>query len=598
MRASLNKPRRHLPASAFVAPALAALLLLAGSWTCSAGESYAPFRADLTAGAAYSLDARKLHPTQFALGWREVVSKQKVFDEKTPAEREAYLREKDVPVVIGPGGIAYLTDGHHTLRALLESTTPDKTAFGHILANWSDLAPAKFWQEMQAHNYAYLHDARGRGPQPPESLPETLLLMQRDPYRGLAWGVMKAGGFAEKKGVFFQEFRWADFFRDQIAWNDDDDAAFARAVRDACVLAHAPEAAQLPGYLPAAPRVQTADGLAAPAADAIQPRVISAPTAHDTDDPAIWINPADAAQSLIIGTDKDSDGALYVYDLAGRIVQIVSGLKRPNNVDVVSGLTLGGRAVDVAVVTERELQRLRVFRLPDMDALDRGDLVVFEGDRARAPMGVALYRRPQDGAVFAFVSGKSGPARGYIGQYRLEDDGAGNVRMKFVRQFGAFSGSKEIEAIAVDAELGYVYYADESVGVRKYRADPDAPDADQELALFATSGFAGDREGISIYKRDDGTGYILVSDQQADRFWMFRREGEPGRPHEHRLVRLVDVAAIESDGSEVTSAALGEKFPRGLFVAMSNGRVFHFYAWDDLAGDEPATAVTAADTIR
>ena len=191
---------------------------------------------------------------------------------------------------------------------------------------------------------------------------------------------------------------------------------------------------------------------------AIAPRVVTEPTRHDTDDPAIWINAADPAQSLIIGTDKDSDGALYVYNLDGKIVRRIGDLKRPNNVDVGYGLRLGGRPVDIAIATERERQRLRVFALPEMTELDRGDLVVFGGDTSRAPMGVALYRRPGDGAMFAIVGGKSGPANGYLAQYRLADGGDGRVKMTLVRQFGRYSGRKEIEAIAVDAELGFVYY--------------------------------------------------------------------------------------------------------------------------------------------
>lgn len=325
-------------------------------------------------------------------------------------------------------------------------------------------------------------------------------------------------------------------------------------------------------------------GAAAAAPGALRPVVITEPTLHDTDDPAIWIHPTDRSKSLIVGTDKDSDGALYVYDLHGKIVQRVGGLKRPNNVDIGYGLLLGGRPTDIAVTTEREMQRLRIFALPDMRPVDGGDLLVFGGDKNRAPMGIALYRRPRDGAMFAFVGGKSGPPVGYIGQYRIEDGGAGQVKLTLVRQFGRYSGRKEIEAIAVDAELGYVYYSDETVGVRKYAADPDAPRANDELALFGTTGFAGDHEGISIYKVNDGTGYLLVSDQQANQFRVYKREGEPGRPHEHTLVKTVPVAAIESDGSEVTSAVLSPKFPAGLFVAMSNGRVFHFYSWADIAG--------------
>lgn len=332
--------------------------------------------------------------------------------------------------------------------------------------------------------------------------------------------------------------------------------------------------------------IQAASALAVSAPDAIQPRVVTQPTKHDTDDPALWLNPADPAQSLIVGTDKDTDGALYVYDLDGKIVRTVPGLKRPNNVDIGYGLLLGGKPVDIAVTTERERQRLRIYRLPEMENVERGDLVVFDGDPTRAPMGIALYRRPRDGAMFAFVGGKSGPAEGYLAQYRLADDGRGQVKMTLVRQFGRYSGAKEIEAIAVDAELGYVYYSDETVGVRKYAADPDAPDASRELALFATRGFASDHEGISIYKVDAAAGYILVSDQQANRFRIYPREGAPGRPHEHALLKTVPVAAIESDGSEVTSASLGPKFPHGLLVAMSNGRVFHYYAWEDIAGRE------------
>ena len=321
---------------------------------------------------------------------------------------------------------------------------------------------------------------------------------------------------------------------------------------------------------------------------ALQPQVVTEPTKHDTDDPAIWINPEDPAKSLVLGTDKDSDGALYAYDLDGKVVHVVPGLQRPNNVDVAYGFRLGGQRVDVAVVTEREQQRLRVYRLPDLTCIDRGDLVVFDGDAERAPMGVALYPRPRDGALFAIVGGKSGPAEGYLGQYRLEDNGAGTVKMTFVRQFGRYSGKKEIEAIAVDAELGYVYYSDETVGVRKYRADPEAERADEELALFATTGFTRDHEGISIYRRPDGTGWILVSDQQADRFRVFPRAGVPGDRHFHPEIGSFPVAAVESDGSEVTSVPLGSKFPHGLFVAMSNGRVFHYYAWEEIAAAVPA----------
>jgi 3-phytase len=159
--------------------------------------------------------------------------------------------------------------------------------------------------------------------------------------------------------------------------------------------------------------------------------------------------------------------------------------------------------------------------------------------------------------------------------YRLIDDGTGRLRDVFTRAFGEWSGKKEIESIAVDNELGYVYYSDEGVGVHKYHADPGVDDADKELALFANRGFTSDHEGISIYKLDARTGYLLVSDQGANQFQIFPREGVPGRPHEHALLKTVKVAAADSDRSEVTSVPLNGQFPHGLFVAMSTDRTFH-----------------------
>ncbi|MEY3774581.1 MAG: 3-phytase precursor [Verrucomicrobiota bacterium] len=339
--------------------------------------------------------------------------------------------------------------------------------------------------------------------------------------------------------------------------------------------------------------------LAAPVA--IQPRIVTEPVKHDTDDPAIWINRADPAASLVLGTDKDIDGALVVFGLDGKIKadKVVSGLSRPNNVDIAYGVQLGKEKVDVAVVTERYANRLRVFRLPDMAPIDGGGIPVFERELARDCMGIALYTRPYDGALFAIVSRSDyqAPREGYLHQYRLVDDGTGTLRGLFTRSFGTWSGKKEIEAIAVDQELGYVYCSDETHGIRKYHADPAARKANDELALFGTEGFARDHEGISIYPTGPGTGYILVSDQQANSFRIFKREGEPGRPHEHTFIKSVLVSAQDSDGSDVTAVEL-PGFPGGLFVAMSNDRTFHFYAWADIAGTDLKIAPVAAADHR
>lgn len=317
--------------------------------------------------------------------------------------------------------------------------------------------------------------------------------------------------------------------------------------------------------------------------DTLSPRVITDTVTVDSDDPAIWVNAADPAQSLVIGTDKgDTNGGVYAFTLAGRIDRARSAhpLMRMNNVDVEYGFTGSRGPVDIAVATERGRQRLRVFSLPTMAPMDGGGIVVFDGDSARAPMGIALYKRPRDGAVFAFVGGKTGPATGYLWQYRLSADANGRIIGAKVRTLGTYSGRKEIESIAVDDSLGYVYYSDEGVGVRQYFADPDS--SDRELALFATSGVIEDHEGLAIYATGARTGYIVLSDQGGNRIHVFAREGTAGDPYAHRRLAVIPVRAQQTDGLEVTERALGPSFPRGLLVMMSNRGAFHFYDWRDL----------------
>jgi len=315
--------------------------------------------------------------------------------------------------------------------------------------------------------------------------------------------------------------------------------------------------------------------------NAIKPDIITEPTPHDTDDPAIWIHPTDPTKSLIVGTDKEVGGGLYVYDLNGKIVNSYTKMDRPNNVDIAYGLQLNGKKIDIVVTTERKKNRIRIFSMPELKPIDNGGIDVFENEKERDPMGIALYTRPSDGKIFAIIGRKFGPSGSYLWQYELLDNGTGYVKGKVIRQFGSFSGKKEIEAIAVDNELGFVYYSDEQSGIRKYYADP-AKNKDQEIAFFGQKDFKSDNEGIAIYKKTDTTGYILVSNQQANTFVVYKREGTAENRNHHKKIAEIPTSTVECDGADATSVNLGNKFPNGMLVAMSNGMTFHYYDWNNI----------------
>ena len=303
------------------------------------------------------------------------------------------------------------------------------------------------------------------------------------------------------------------------------------------------------------------------------------PVGEDADDMAIWVNRAAPAESRIVATNKTAApaGALVVLDLAGRIRQRVTGIDRPNNVDLEYGFRLGGEAIDLVVVTERYQRRLRAFRvqgdgtLAELPAED--GLRVFAGEVGErgAPMGVGLYRRPSDGVVFAILSRKETPRSGALWQYLLEDDGRGRVRAVKVRELGTIEAGSEVEAIVVDDALGHVYFSEEPKAIHKWRADPGHHEAGVEVARFGRTEFRGEREGLAIYARSDGTGHLLASDQRegASRYLVFRRQGSPLPPHANQLVTVLEGGADATDGIDATSESLGPRFPHGVLVVLS-----------------------------
>jgi 3-phytase len=325
----------------------------------------------------------------------------------------------------------------------------------------------------------------------------------------------------------------------------------------------------------------------------VRPAVVTEAVEGDPDDPAIWVNRADPARSLIVATVKEPAprGALAVFDLSGRIVQTIAGLDRPNNVDVEYGFPLGGASIDIAVLTERYAGRLRAYRLdPAAGRLEEipapGGLAVFEGESGEraAPMGIGLYRRPTDGAIFAIVSRKQGPPSGYLWQYRLLEHELGGIRAGKVREFGDFSGRAEIEAVAVDDEAGYVYFADERYAIRQWHADPAHPAAAREAGRFGQGKYRGDQEGIALYVQPGGRGYVISSDQLPgnSRYLLFPRSPRPDGPGAFPAEWYG--GADSTDGLDAASAPLGRVFPRGLVVAMnSRGRNFFLYRWEDVA---------------
>jgi 3-phytase len=295
----------------------------------------------------------------------------------------------------------------------------------------------------------------------------------------------------------------------------------------------------------------------------------TAPVANQgdaADDPAIWNHPLDPMLSLILGTDKK--GGLHVYDLAGNEVQHFEQ-EEQNNVDLRSDFDVGDGETTIVVTSSYENDRLLFYRL---DADTRWLEFLPESRLALGvePKGVCLFHDPVSRRLFVFVTGEDARDEtqdGIVEQYELSWNHARErLDAELVRRFDV---GGRIEGCAADDDLGHFFVSEENVGVWRYSAYPSGGEVRTVIDRVQPEGrIRAHCEGIAIYRKVTGGGYLIVSSQSSDDFCVYDRLP----PHRY-LGRfgLVEGAGADevthTDGIEVCSIAYGDAFPAGIFIA-------------------------------
>jgi fibronectin-binding autotransporter adhesin len=197
----MGKALRHLTllCSASIIAMSVAGSAHAGQASLSSFATYDPTMASTIvpgALALFQVPVDSLRPTQLNEGLTEVGKKAAGFDLLTPGQLQANLLTSIEPVVIGPGGQLYLTDGHHSFTALQDSIygPSNPNVFVNVIANFSNLTTAQFFAQMQALNFLLpIND----GVSQPINLstgapiPSALTGLTSDPYRGLEYSILK-----------------------------------------------------------------------------------------------------------------------------------------------------------------------------------------------------------------------------------------------------------------------------------------------------------------------------------------------------------------------------------------------------------------------
>jgi 3-phytase len=288
-------------------------------------------------------------------------------------------------------------------------------------------------------------------------------------------------------------------------------------------------------------------------------------TGDRADDPAIWVNSANPEASLILGTDKSN--GLYVYAMDGSTKQFLD-VGAVNNVDLRD--TLG-------VASNDEVGALSWFAI-DADSAEVSHL----GD---TPVDMV---EPY-GACLGMIAGK--PVAGVT--YK---DGTVQLWTATISEDGSVSSGldrtlklpTQLEGCVFDDQHQRLFIGEEAAGIWVLDLSDPAPEPAIVDTIAAGNGLVADVEGLSLWKAEDGSGYLVASAQEADRYVVYDRLP----PHAPRgifsIVESTDGtidAVSHTDGLDVVSAAL-PGYPRGLLVVqddtnggLSRGQNFKLVDW-------------------
>jgi hypothetical protein len=172
-------------------------------------------------GSVEKIEILSVRPTQFYVGKKEISYRiLKIEEKRALGELSEYKKKRKGRVVIGPGNVPYLIDGHHFALALHEAG--EETMWVEVVRDYSDLTTVEFWEKLKKKCWCYLKDLNGNS-LPPLELPSTLLKLKDDPYRSLAWMLEKCEAYVDLD-IPFSEFLWAQFLRKRIQpWSDDEE---------------------------------------------------------------------------------------------------------------------------------------------------------------------------------------------------------------------------------------------------------------------------------------------------------------------------------------------------------------------------------------
>ncbi len=213
------------------------------------GQASAALPANIKAGEIVQVEIAQLHPTQAAIGYRQLDYKlhryqgepKKLFDDYCESMGQKGVKDFSdqsrinqpssfsckaavgseagpmKTAVIAPDNVLYLTDGHHTFTNFAEVAGLNTPVQVRITDDFRSLKTmSAFWQKMEAAHLVWLDTPKGKIQ--PDALPSELgrQHMQNDEYRSLVYFARDIGFGKGDNPPPFLEFYWGKWLETQL----------------------------------------------------------------------------------------------------------------------------------------------------------------------------------------------------------------------------------------------------------------------------------------------------------------------------------------------------------------------------------------------
>ncbi|WP_422345297.1 phytase [Parasphingorhabdus sp.] len=315
---------------------------------------------------------------------------------------------------------------------------------------------------------------------------------------------------------------------------------------------------------------------------ALTPDIIAVPAVAETDsvgtvgddaadDPAIWRNPDDPSQSLIIGTDKKA--GIHIYDLQGRQMSFLAA-DAVNNIDIRTVSSAAGEVILVGASdrSDRKQPRLALYTL-DSENKTLNPLTNVQVGKGEA-YGFCLGMM-SDSDLRAFIVTKEGTIIDM--SVRLSE----SVPIVDVNRM--FQLETQPEGCVVDDRTGMLYVGEENVGIWSFDLKQEQPQPVQ-FAILKAGELTADVEGLALAPEGDSGGYLVASSQGDNGYAVYDLESRTFRSRFVVEDGYIDTTS-DTDGIELILGDFGPDYPGGVFVAQDgdNGegtQNFKLLSWD------------------